>query len=520
VGERTFASVNPARPSEVIAELPITDATGVESAVARAAAAQREWGSVPVPARAEVVAEVGKVLTARKDELARLVTREAGKVLVEAGGDVQEAIDMAAFIAGQGRASWGDTHPCELPDKMGFTTRHPVGVVGMITPWNFPVAIPSWKIFPALLAGNGVVIKPSEHAPACCDAFVAACIDAGVPDGLVNVVHGFGEPGGALVEHEGVRAISFTGSVPTGRRVAASAMEHGPKLVSLELGGKNAMVVMPDADLELVTEGALFGAFGTSGQRCTSTSRLVVHRDVADELIDAISARAQKLVLGDPLDPATDVGPVIDMPSLERIDGMVRAAIDEGATAVTGARPRTIESCDGGAFYEPTILRGVAPTHRIAKQEVFGPVLSVIEISSFDEAIDVVNSTEYGLSAAIYTRDVNLAMRAVQRIDTGIVYVNAPTIGAEIHLPFGGNKHTGNGFREAGRRGLEQFSEVKSVYIDFSGRLQKAQIDTEARVREAGIPRSSEPGPERPGAVRRERKARPGTGTRGPGSAQ
>jgi aldehyde dehydrogenase (NAD+) len=477
VADRTFASVNPARPAEVIAEYPVASAADVDTAVARAAGAQRAWRSVPVPARAEIVASCGAVLAQRKDDLARLVAREAGKVLVEAGGDVQEAIDMAAYIAGQGRNAWGETHPCELPDKIGFTTRHPVGVVGMITPWNFPVAIPSWKIFPALLAGNGVVIKPSEHAPACCEAFVDACRDAGVPDGLVNVVHGYGEVGGAIVDHPGVRAISFTGSVPTGRRVASAAMANGPKLVSLELGGKNAMVVMPDADLELVTEGALFGAFGTSGQRCTSTSRLVVHRDVADELVDAIVERAQKLVLGDPTDPATDVGPVIDAASRDRIDGMVRDAIAEGATVATGGKPKTVERADGGAFYEPTVLRGVERTHRIAREEVFGPVLSVIEIGSFDEAIDVVNESEYGLSAAMYTRDINLAMRAVHQIDTGIVYVNAPTIGAEIHLPFGGNKHTGNGFREAGKRGLEQFSEVKSVYVDFSGRLQKAQID-------------------------------------------
>ena len=417
------------------------------------------------------------MLASRKLDLATLVAREAGKILQEAGGDVQEAIDMAGFVAGQGRNAWGETHPCEMPDKIGFTTRHPVGVVGMITPWNFPVAIPSWKIFPALLAGNGVVIKPSEHAPACCEAFVDACRQAGVPEGLVRVVHGFGETGAAICTHPGVRAVSFTGSVPTGRRVASAAMESGPRLVSLELGGKNAMVVMPDADLDLVVEGAIFGAFGTAGQRCTSTSRLVAHRDVVDGLVATIAARASALALGDPVDPTTDVGPVIDRHSAERIHGMVGAAVAEGASVVTGGAIVEVDGCEGGAFYAPTVLAGVRPGHRIAREEVFGPVLSVIEVGSFDEAIDTVNDCEYGLSAAIYTRDVNLAMRAVHRIDTGIVYVNAPTIGAEIHLPFGGNKHTGNGFREAGRRGLEQFSEVKSVYVDFSGRLQKAQTD-------------------------------------------
>ncbi len=470
-------SVNPARPGEIIATFAAATEADVDAAVTRAARAQRAWAEVPIPARAEVIAHVGALLAARKSELATLVSREAGKVLVEAAGDVQEAIDMAAFVAGQGRAAWGETVPCEMPDKLAFTTRHAVGVVGMITPWNFPVAIPSWKTLPALLAGNGMVIKPSEHAPACCEAFVAACRDAGVPADLVQVVHGFGDVGAALTVHAGVRAVSFTGSVPTGRAVAAAAMEHGPKLVSLELGGKNALVVMPDADLDLVVEGALFGAFGTSGQRCTSTSRLIAHRDVREEVVARVSARAEKLVLGDPTLPSTDVGPVIDAPARDRIDAMVRAALAEGATAVTGARPLEVDGCAGGAFYAPTILIGVDRTHRIAREEVFGPVLSVIDVDGFDEAIDIVNESAYGLSAAIYTRDVNLAMRATQRIDAGIVYVNAPTIGAEIQLPFGGTKHTGNGYREAGRRGIEQFSETKTVYIDFSGRLQRAQID-------------------------------------------
>jgi alpha-ketoglutaric semialdehyde dehydrogenase len=473
----SFESRNPARPAEVVATLDAADAEQVDSAVTHAAIAQRAWAQIPVPARAEIIGAIGDVLATRKTELARLVTLEAGKILVEAGGDVQEAVDMARFIAGQGRAAWGTTHPCEMPNKFGFTTRHPVGVVGMITPWNFPVAIPSWKIFPALLAGNGVVIKPSEFAPACCDAFVRACVDAGIPAGLVNVVHGFGDVGAAITTHRGVRAVSFTGSVPTGRRVAAAAMEVGPKLVSLELGGKNAMIVMHDADLDLVVEGALFGAFGTSGQRCTSTSRLIVQRSVADQIIERLVARASALRVGDPLDPTTDVGPVITADSARRIHDMVERATGEGNELVLGGAFVAPDGCDGGSFYAPTILRGAHRDSYIARNEVFGPVLAILEVDDFDEAIETVNDCEYGLSSAIYTRDVNLAMQAVHRLDTGIVYVNAPTIGAEIHLPFGGNKHTGNGYREAGTRGLEQFSETKSVYIDYSGRLQKAQID-------------------------------------------
>ena len=473
----TFESRNPAHPSSIVGTFAVADAAAVDDAVRRATGAQRAWAQVPVPARAEIIGSIGDVLASRKADLARLVTLEAGKILVEAGGDVQEAVDMAGFIAGQGRAAWGTTHPCEMPNKFGFTTRHPVGVVGMITPWNFPVAIPSWKIFPALLAGNGVVIKPSELAPACCDAFVEACVAAGVPADLVNVVHGFGDVGAAITTHPGVRAISFTGSVSTGRRVAAAAMEVGPKLVSLELGGKNAAIVMDDADLDLVVEGALFGAFGTSGQRCTSTSRLVVHRAVADELVERITARATALRVGDPMDATTDVGPVITAESAARIHGMVERAIDEGNTLVMGGHAVEPSECEGGSFYTPTLLRGAHRDSYLARNEVFGPVLAVLEVESFDDAIETVNDCEYGLSSAIYTHDVNLAMQAVHRLDTGIVYVNAPTIGAEIHLPFGGNKHTGNGYREAGTRGLEQFSETKSVYIDYSGRLQKAQID-------------------------------------------
>ncbi len=474
----TFTSVNPARPDEVVGSFDAATNDDVDRAVRAAAAAQRRWARVPVPARAEVIAEVGLLMASRKDHLARLVSREAGKVLVEAGGDVQEAIDMASFVAGQGRSAWGATVPSELGSKLCWTTRHPVGVVGMITPWNFPVAIPSWKVFPALLAGNGVVIKPSEHAPGCCQAFVHACVKAGVPEDLIQVVHGYAEPGAALASHPGVGAVSFTGSVPTGRTVAAAAMATGPRVVSLELGGKNAMIVRPDADLDVAVDGAVFGAFGTAGQRCTSTSRLLVHPDVADELVERIVKRAAELSAGDPLDAATDLGPVITAEAGDRIHMMVDLAVEEGATLATGGAHLTEpDGCPGGTFFAPTVLTGVRPGHRIAREEVFGPVLSVLEVADLDEAVDVVNSVEYGLSAAIYTRDITTALTAVEGIDAGIVYVNAPTIGAEIPLPFGGTKHTGNGFREAGTRGIEQFSQVKTVYVDYSGQLQRAQID-------------------------------------------
>jgi len=479
----TFDSFNPAHPAEVVGTFPLHGAAEVDAAVAIAADAQRAWAATPVPARAEIIGACGVVLAEMKTELARLVAREAGKVLVEAGGDVQEAVDMALFVAGQGRAAFGETVPSELRDKLAWTTRQPIGVVGLITPWNFPIAIPAWKVFPALLAGNGVVLKPSEHAPACAEAFAAACIEAGVPHGLLQMIYGHANPATVLAVHPGVGAVSFTGSVRAGRAVAVAAMENGPKVVSLELGGKNAMIVADDADLELAVDGAIFGAFGTAGQRCTSTSRLVAHPAIADELVARIVERATALRLGDPLDITTDVGPVITAAAAGRIVAAVEGAVEAGAGLACGGHLRDdLAGCERGAFVEPTVLTGVKPEDRIAREEVFGPVLAVVEIDDLDEAIAVVNSVEYGLSACIYTRDVNRAMHAVERIDAGIVYVNAPTIGAEISLPFGGTRHTGNGFREAGRRGVEQFSQVKSVYLDYSGRLQRAQIDNRAPV--------------------------------------
>jgi aldehyde dehydrogenase (NAD+) len=474
-----FTSTNPAKPGDVVGAFKEHTAADVDRAINRASDAQRRWARTPVPARAELIANAAATLEQRKPQLAQLVTREVGKIGVEASGEVQEAIDMARFVGGMGRMVLGTVHPSELPDKIAWTTRQPVGVVGAITPWNFPLAIPSWKVFPALLAGNAIVFKASEHAPACADAFVDALIAADIPRDLVHVVHGHAEPGQALATHPRVGALSFTGSVPTGRAVASAAMDAGPKIVSLELGGKNAMVVLADADLHLACDGAIFGAFGTSGQRCTSTSRLIVHSEAA-KLVERIAERAERLHVADPADQATDVGPVITNESLERIDAYVRDAVREGADLVCGGRRVQPAGCEDGSFYEPTVLR-VKPEHRIAREEVFGPVLAVIEVDSADEAIDVVNASEYGLSAAIYTRDINTALSAVVRIDTGIVYVNAPTIGAEMGLPFGGTKKTGNGFRDAGERAIEQFSQLKTVYIDHSGRLQRAQIDTEGR---------------------------------------
>ena len=434
-----------------------------------------------MPARAELIAAAADVIAARKDELPRLVAREAGKILVEAGGDVQEAVDMGRFVAGQGRAPPGATVPSELPGKLAWTTRQPVGVVGMITPWNFPVAIPSWKIFPALLAGNGIVIKPSRARPACAPRpSSTACVQAGrAPPTSSTSCTGSPSRRRRIAVHPGVGAVSFTGSVPTGRKVAAAAMETGPRLVSLELGGKNAMVVLADADLDLAVDGAIFGAFGTAGQRCTSTSRLIVHRDVADELVDRVAERAAELVARRPARPGhrrrpghqRRQRPIASWP------WSTRAVAEGGARRVPAATGVAVDGCDGGTFVAPTCA-GVArrPPHRPRRglrAGARGHRGRRPRRGRRRRQRHRVRAVGRHLHRATSTR----RSRAVERIDTGIVYVNAPTIGAEIPLPFGGTKHTGNGFREAGTRGIEQFSQVKTVYVDYSGRLQKAQID-------------------------------------------
>jgi alpha-ketoglutaric semialdehyde dehydrogenase len=400
-----------------------------------------------------------------------------GKVLAETRGDVQEAIDMAYYIAAEGRRLFGVTAPSELPNKFAMSIRQPLGVCGLITPWNFPMAIPSWKIFPALVAGNTVVIKPATDTPASAHHLVEILIEAGVPDGVLNIVHGGGSAVGVpLTEHRGVSMISFTGSSEVGKGIAERTASSLKRL-SLELGGKNAQIVMEDADLDLAVEGALWGAFGTTGQRCTATSRLIVMRQVHDEMVERLAARAGSLRLGDGLDPATEVGPLVNRGQRDRVHSYVEIGTKEGAKVVAGGTPAEDGPLQDGHFYRPTIFDGVTPSMRIAVEEIFGPVLSVLTVSSLEEAIQVLNGTPYGLSSSIYTSDVNRAMRAVRDIEAGITYINGPTIGAEVQLPFGGVKETGNGHREGGPTVIDAFTEWKSVYIDYSGKLQKAQID-------------------------------------------
>jgi aldehyde dehydrogenase (NAD+) len=447
-------------------------------AVKAAEQAWPRWKAMPAPKRGEILYAFGELMRDNKEKLARAMTREMGKVLAEARGDVQEGIDIAFLMAGEGRRMFGDTVPSELPDKWAMSIRQPIGIAGIITPWNFPVAIPCWKMMPALVAGNTVVFKPASDTPHCATLLVELMAEAGFPAGTVNLVTGAGgEVGDAIVENPDVAVISFTGSSATGKGIAARAGQRLKRL-SLELGGKNAIVVMGDADLDLATDGILWSAFGTTGQRCTAASRVIVERRVADALLERLERRARGLRLGSGLDEAVDVGPLINAGAVEKVQGYVGIGRGE-SELVIGGEPAREGDLANGHFFSPTIFRDVAPMDRIAQEEIFGPVLSVIPVDDYAGAVTAVNQTRYGLSSSIFTSDANTAFRAMRDFETGIVYVNAGTTGAETHLPFGGWKETGNGHREAGHAALDTFTEWKAIYVDFSGRLQRAQIDNQ-----------------------------------------
>jgi alpha-ketoglutaric semialdehyde dehydrogenase len=476
----TFESVIPAT-GETLGSFPRSGPEDVDRAVAAAKEAFESWRLVPAPKRGEILFRFARLLAEQKDELADLMSREMGKVLAEAGGDVQEAIDMSVYMGGEGRRLFGQTTPSELPDKFNMSMRMPVGVVGAITPWNFPIAIPAWKLAPALVCGNAVILKPAEDTPLLAARFVELLSEAGVPPGVVNVVHGYGEDAGAaLVAHPDVPVITFTGHRTTGIAVTKAAADH-LKHVHLELGGKNAIVVMDDADLDLAVDGIVWSAFGTSGQRCTAASRVVVHEAVYDALQSKLVAAAEKMRLGPGWEQSTDVGPVINRDAIEKIHGYTGVGREEGAKLLTGGEPATEGELGKGFFYRPTIFADVDPQMRIAQEEIFGPTTALIPVRDFDEAVRAANGIRYGLSSSIFTRDVNRAFRAMRDLNTGITYVNAGTTGAEVHLPFGGTKETGNGHREAGQAALDVFTEWKSLYVDYSGKLQRAQIDNVER---------------------------------------
>jgi aldehyde dehydrogenase (NAD+) len=473
---KTILNLNPADHSDVVGAFPSSHAEDVALAVAAAQKAYVAWRLVPAPKRAEIILRAGNILTQNKEKFAHDMTREMGKVLAETRGDVQEAIDEAFYVAGEGRRLFGQTTPSELQNKFAMSVRMPVGVVGLITPWNFPMAIASWKLFPALVCGNTCVIKPASDTPLSTYNLVQALVEAGLPDGVVNIVCGSGPAVGTpLVEHPGVRAISFTGSSAVGAQVAQRAAAAF-KPVSLEMGGKNAQIVLDDANLELALDGALWGAFGTTGQRCTATSRILLQKGIAHQFTAEFVARAKKLRVGNGLDPSVQVGPQVNAAQLEISQKYVQMALEEGARLLTGGMALQDGPYAHGTFFEPTVFADVARSMRIAREEVFGPVVSLLEFDTFEQAISIANDIDYGLSTALYTKNVNLAFTAMRDLEAGITYINAPTIGAEVHLPFGGVKHTGNGHRE-GLGAIDFFSTWKAVYVDYSDKLQRAQID-------------------------------------------
>jgi aldehyde dehydrogenase (NAD+) len=472
-----FENRNPADSTDLIGRFPDSGAAEIDAAVKSARRGFEIWRRTPAPARGDVLRRVGDLLVARKEKIADAMTREMGKVLAETRGDVQEGIDTAYYAATEGRRLFGHVVPSELRQKWAMTYRRPIGIAGLITPFNFPLAIPTWKMFPALLCGNAVIIKPSEDVPHTTHLLVEILLEAGLPPEVVQLVHGRGETvGKALVEHPDVPVISFTGSTDTGA-VIGETCGRMHKRLSLEMGGKNAMIVMDDADLDLALEGVLWGAFGTTGQRCTATSRLIVHRKVHDRFVARVAEAAERLRLGDGRQDKTDVGPLIHESARRKVEEYVGIGQEEGAELVTGGRRPGGERLGSGFFYKPTVFAGVKPGSRLEQEEIFGPVLSVVRVNSFDEAVRVNNDVRYGLSSSIYTRSADRAFLAMQELDNGITYVNAPTIGAEAHLPFGGVKATGNGHREGGWEVYEFYSETKVCYVDYSGRLQRAQID-------------------------------------------
>lgn len=477
-GERYRDVVNPAT-KEVITQVPLSTEREVDQAVEAAKKAQKEWSLVPAPQRAEILYEVGRLMKEKKEDLAILLTLENGKVLEEARGEVQEGIDMAFYMAGEGRRLFGQTTNAELKDKFAMSVRAPVGVVGIITPWNFPIAIATWKSFPAIIAGNAVVWKPATETPVMAHEMAEIFKEAGLPDGVMNVVFGAGsEVGDAMIQHPDIQVISFTGSTETGKHVASECGKQLKK-VSLELGGKNAVIVMDDADIDLAVEGILWSAFGTSGQRCTACSRVIVHEVVKEELEEKLMKAMDDLTIGNGLEEGIKVGPIINQAGMEKIAKYIDIAKNEGAKLVKGGHVLSEDAFAAGYYFAPTLFTDVTSDMRVAQEEIFGPVVSLIPVASFEEAIEVNNSVTYGLSSAIFTKDVNRVFQAQRDLDTGIVYVNAGTTGAEIHLPFGGTKGTGNGHRDSGVQALDVFTEWKAIYVDYSGKLQRAQIDTE-----------------------------------------
>ena len=476
VSGKTFYNMNPANKDEILGVFPLSDAHDIDLAVQAAEKAFKEWSRVTPPMRGKILFEAGKIMAKKKTELAQTLVKEVGKTMKEALGEVKAAVDMLYFMGGEGRRLYGDTTYSELPNRLAITKRYPIGVCGIITPWNFPLSSISWKVSPALICGNTVVLKPARDTPETANKFVELMQEAGLPGGVLNLVHGSGEEAGeALVKHKDVNLISFTGSSAVGRKIAALCGERLAK-VSLELGGKNAVIVMEDCDLDLAVDSVVRGAFSVAGERCTATSRVIVHQSIYDNFTEKLAAETKKLKVGPGEDESTDVCPVINEKQLNTIMRYVEIGKKEGAKLILGGNRLTHGVYSRGFYFEPTIFVDVRPDMVIAREEIFGPVLVVFKVNSFEEAIEVHNATEYGLSGSIFTRNVNRAMSAVDRMETGVCYVNAPTFGSEVHLPFGGVKKSGGGHREVGKAALEVFSDWKTIYVDYSGGVQNVQF--------------------------------------------
>jgi aldehyde dehydrogenase (NAD+) len=473
---RTEANLNPANTNDIIGQAQLATREEARQAVEAAYEAFRDWKRTPAPARGRIIAKAARLMEDNKEELAQILTHEEGKTLAEARGELTRAINVVEFCAGESRRMTGETIPSELPANFAYTIKEPHGVVACITPWNFPIAIPAWKIAPALVAGNTVVFKPATITPGTAVRLTEIFIEAGLPKGVLNLVLGSGsEAGDEIVSHPAVRAISFTGSTETGLKLYAQAAPRGVKMQA-EMGGKNPVVVLEDCDMALAVESTAQGAFGSTGQRCTATSRAVVIDKIADEFVERIVERARSFRLGAGDDPNTDIGPSVDEGQFNTVLKYIDIGREDGAELKCGGKRATGDGLDNGYFIEPTVFDHVTHEMRIAREEIFGPVLSVLRVKDFDEAMMVANDSEYGLSSSVFTNDTNMVYRFVDEIETGMTHINSPTTGGEAHIPFGGVKNTGLGAREQGSTSLDFYTELKVVYVDYTGRKREGNL--------------------------------------------
>ncbi|HEX8098152.1 MAG TPA: aldehyde dehydrogenase family protein [Pyrinomonadaceae bacterium] len=473
---KTVDNINPANTDDVLGTVRQATREEARRAVESASEAFRGWRSTPAPTRGRIVARAARLMEEDKENLAQLLTREEGKTIAESRGELQRSINVAEFCAGEARRLNGETIQSELPSNFAYTIKQPLGVVACVTPWNFPFAIPVWKIAPALVAGNTVVFKPASLTPATAARIVEIFEEAGIPPGVLNLVLGSGsEAGDEIISHPAVKALSFTGSNDVGIRLYEQVSRRGAK-IQCEMGGKNPVVVLEDADLGLAVESTAQGAFGSTGQRCTATSRAVVVNEVADEFVRRITERAQTMRIGAGADPQTEMGPSVDENQFKAVLRYVDIGREDGATLLCGGKRATGDGLDKGYFVQPTVFDHVTPDMRIAREEIFGPVLSVLRVKDFEEAMQVANDSDYGLSSSVFSNDAARIFRFVDEIETGMTHINSPTTGGEAHIPFGGIKATGIGDREQGSTALDFYTEMKVVYVDYTGRKREGNL--------------------------------------------